>query len=526
MSLHQHAHDISPALPSHDDRQSQLKQIFVDRTKSAYTVVRHDEPGLINIVASYDDKKPSTDPLARQNTLAKTIEVLAAQLGYLPRSVRDNFHIVLADNGMTAEQLTSARGVIESVNATLRQSGTGQVKFRVAHAPKDPAKPSTATAAYARNQAFSVVRALRELDHHFGAPVLVTDDDSITTGVADMLADLTGRNKRIGAVAPLNRRTENVVAHATTILPSLWAGETLYPTAQPYRAFPGIIGAAGVIDFCLLTAFGGTRVPKTCSLMLDGNAVQSMQSDAGEIFLVCPEGSFEDMLLSGGLERQGYKVVECQQAEVFDQVRVDPHARCLQQFRWDFDHATAFHDLLLLGNTSNEELVFNGISVLQPGRDGWQLTNISALEQAKMRPLQADAVRAAIVHPTEVRELLSRIDIELSTDLDRFMTNHPYAFSGRMGSFRTVEALQRTVKLCRELVDKITPRIPLAGYEKVEIPVIAVDALPPADQLRFSLECRTARLLGNLAAIALMTSNDIEAGTLRVALLGPRQPTL
>ena len=58
------------------------------------------------------------------------------------------------------------------------------------------------------------------------------------------------------------------------------------------------------------------------------------------------------------------------------------------------------------------------------------------------------------------------------------------------------------------------------------MPVIAVDALPPADQLRFSLECRTARLLGNLAAIALMTSNDIEAGTLRVALLGPRQPTL
>jgi hypothetical protein len=259
--------------------------------------------------------------------------------------------------------------------------------------------------------------------------------------------------------------------------------------------------------------------------MLDGDAVQSMQNHAGELFLVCPEGSFEDMLLSGGLERQGYKVVECPEAEVFDQVRVDPRARGLQQFRWAFDHATAFHDFVRIGEATSEGLVFHGVSVLEPGTQQWQIARIGSQEATIIRALNTDSISAAIVNPAEVRELLSRIEISLAHDPDHFIASHPYAFKGRAGSFRSEDALQKTVRLCQELLEQVMPVMDFVKKDPVDVPVIAMTDLNQADQLRFELDCRIARILGNLAAIASMTSNDIEAGTLRVALLGPRQPT-
>ena len=232
------------------------------------------------------------------------------------------------------------------------------------------------------------------------------------------------------------------------------------------------------------------------------------------------------MLLSGGLERRGYKIVECARAEVFDQVRVDSRARGLQQFRWAFDHATAFHDFVCLGQTTKESLIFDGVSVLQPQDNRWLLARIPGNEPTMSRALNTQRVHGAIVNPTEVRELLSRIEIALVNDPDHFIESHPYAFKGRPGSFRNIEVLQKTVTMCKELLDGVTPVMQRLEHEVVDVPVLTVDNLTPADQLRFNIDTRVARMLGNLAAIACMSSNDIEGGTLRVALLGPRQPTL
>lgn len=266
-------------------------------------------------------------------------------------------------------------------------------------------------------------------------------------------------------------------------------------------------------------------MPKTCALMLDGNAVLSMQNDDGELFVVCPEGSFEDMALSAGLERKGYKVAECAEAEVFDQVRVDPRARGLQQFRWAFDHGKAFHDFICIGETTGERLVFDGLSVLEPGTERWLLSRIPGTDPRVSRSLNTESVVASIVNPYEVKELLSRIEISLAVDPDNFVAKHPYGFEGRDGSFRDIDVLKKTVRLCRTLIDHALPSIDVRTRETLDVPVLLVSDLAPADQLRFDTDSRIARLLGNLAAIGSMTANDIERGVLRVALLGPRQPT-
>jgi hypothetical protein len=526
MSLHQSPQKRDDSSTPDDLRQSKLRQVFADRPSHAIHVGRQEQPGLISVIASYDDKKPPTDPLARQNTLAKTIEVIAAQMEYLPLNVRKNFHVILADNGMTREQVAAAQSVIDRANAKLHQSGMDRIQFHIAHAHKDPSNDLTATAAYARNKAFSLVRNMRRDEPRFSAPTLVNDDDAVTLGIPAMHMVLRNGGGTIGAVAPLNRSTTDVASTAQTALERLSKGHYRASPDCPVRVFPGITESAGAINFCLLTAFGGTRVPKTCSLMIDGHAVQSMQNEEGELFLVCPEGSFEDMLLSGGLERRGYKIVECARAEVFDQVRVDSRARGLQQFRWAFDHATAFHDFVCLGQTTKESLIFDGVSVLQPQDNRWLLARIPGNEPTMSRALNTQRVHGAIVNPTEVRELLSRIEIALVNDPDHFIESHPYAFKGRPGSFRNIEVLQKTVTMCKELLDGVTPVMQRLEHEVVDVPVLTVDNLTPADQLRFNIDTRVARMLGNLAAIACMSSNDIEGGTLRVALLGPRQPTL
>ena len=525
MSLHQPSRRPEHPQSSDEHRQDRFAQVFRKQTTPSLRVIRQAEPGLISVVASYDDKKSPTDPMARQNTLAKTIEVMAAQLRYLPQEVRKNFHLVLADNGMSSGQLSAAQNVIDSVNAQLRLAGTGQIHFHIARAHKDPSNPLTATAAYARNKAFSLIRNMRRDDPRFSAPMFVTDDDAVLRGLANLHAALTRSNGEYGAVAPLNRTTTDVIETANTLLPNLWGGKDPTSSSPATRLFPGITDTGGAINFCLLTAFGGTRVPKTCALMLDGNAVHSMQNDDGELFIVCPEGSFEDMALSAGLERKGYKVAECAEAEVFDQVRVDPRARGLQQFRWAFDHGKAFHDFICIGETTGEKLVFDGLSVLEPGAGRWLLSRIPGTDPRVSRPLNTESVVASIVNPYEVKELLSRIEISLAVDPDNFVAKHPYAFEGRDGSFRDIDVLKKTVRLCRTLINQTLPSINVDGRETLDVPVMLVSELPPADQLRFDTDSRTARLLGNLAAIASMTANDIEQGVLRIALLGPRQPT-
>lgn len=525
MSVHPSPHTNATAQSPTQRRHEQLHEAFFVSVDKVVEVGRQEQPGLINIIASYDDKNPPSEHLARQNTLAKTVEVLAAQMRYLPARVRENFHLVIADNGMSVSQTAAIRATVDSINNTLRQGGEPEIALHIAHAPKNPSNPLTATAAYARNKALSLVKEKRRDDPRFGASVWIGDDDSITLGMAPLYKVLTSGSGRIGAVAPQNRSTADVIVKANAVLGELQAGQHTPPQHATFRGFPGITDPEGTINFCLLTAFGGTRVPKTCSLMLDGNAVQSMQRGTGEVFLVCPEGSFEDMLLSGRLERGGYELVECGQAEVFDQVRIDPKSRGLQQFRWAFDHATAYHDFISLGRATKQSLVYEGVTVLTKAHDQWLLSRIPSKEPSITRPLHTNGVHAAIVNPSEVLELLGRIEISLAHDPEAFIEQHPYAFKGRLGSFEDVEVLKQTVSLCTSLLHNIAPIMPNVQRELVHVPVTRVGELNGPDQLRFEVDVRVARILGNLAAIASMSSNDIEAGRLGVALLGPRQPT-
>jgi hypothetical protein len=153
------------------------------------------------------------------------------------------------------------------------------------------------------------------------------------------------------------------------------------------------------------------------------------------------------------------------------------------------------------------------------------LSRIPSKEPSIIRPLKTDRIHAAIVNPSEVLELLSRVEISLAHDPDAFIAQHAYAFNGRLGSFKDSEVLKKTVSACTSLLQSIAPIMPRAHRESVQVPVTRVGELNGPDQLRFEVDVRVARILGNLAAIAMMPSNDIDAGQLRVALLGPRQPT-
>lgn len=506
-------------------RHEQLREAFFIPIERTIEVGRQEQPGLINLIASYDDKCPASEPLARQNTLANHVQILAAQLRHLPSRVRENFHIVIANNGMSSSQLVSIRGVVDSINNKLRQAEEPEIKLHIVHAPKDPSDPKTQTAAYSRNHGGSFIRQKRLDDPRFASPILIGDDDSFPLGVAGLLNVLAKGCGKIGAVAPLNRNTDNVILKGDAALAELDAGHHSPSQNPSFRNFPGIMDNHGKINFCLLTAFGGSRVPKTCSLLLDGYAVQTMQDSKGDLFLVCPEGSFEDMMLSARLEQQGYDLVECQDAQVYDQVRVNPRARAFQQFRWASDHASAYHDFILVGRREKQPLVFEGISVLIPAYDRWMLRNISADEPGVTQPLNTRRICASIVNPAEVLELLSRIELSVAQDPDAFMAKYPYAFEGREGSFRDIDVLKKTVALSTKLIQTIAPCMPRVPSDDVHVPVLSREQLDGPDQLRFEDDVRVARLLGNLAAMATMTSNDIEGGKLRVALLGPRQAT-
>jgi len=282
----------------------------------------------------------------------------------------------------------------------------------------------------------------------------------------------------------------------------------------------------------VLFAFGGSRIPKTCALMLHPRALDDLRSEDGDIFHVWKKGSFEDMCCSIGLACSDWDVFCCGSANAHDQVRNHPEARLRQQFAWGYDHATAFHDFSEVSELLAEPVVHHGVSVLMLLAKE-EPTETEGRGLQRMVRLQGfSGLQATIARPEEVFELLGHIRDQLSTArrATRFCNKHDYAFEGGL---ETAENLRHVVRITRKVLKAVLAQLDPEQFHRIEVSFNnhkrvyskAGERSGHADALCFARDTRVARLLGNLASVFRNPMNDFRKGQAKCIVFGPRQAT-
>lgn len=528
----------APTERSAAERQRSRQQALLETLARARSHIQEGAPrprsfheGLIVVIATYNDGRPMLDPGARINTIHHLLLALEHQRADLPASAQGNFKVVIADNGMTPNQRSRLVDYFGALSTQARTHRRSPPKCLMVAAPRIWGDDFTRTAGYARNLALREIRRRRDDgDATFDAPVLIHDDDAVTDGIGDMYRLLSRHRNVLGAVAPGVRGVRDIASHASRI-----RGRRTEPrrgTSVQSSSFPPVFDQGGFINFSILFAFGGSRVPKTCALLLHPRAIEDLASEEGEVFHVWKKGSFEDMSCSIGLACSDWDIFSCRSAHAYDQVRSHPEARLRQQFAWAYDHATAFHDFSEVSKELPEPVVHHGISVLAPlpkevrtREEGWGL-------QRMLRLRGFPGLQATIVRPDEVRETLSYIREQLNTSrrTRRFLKKHSYVLEG---GFETARNLSATVRLTLKVVGKIIAQFDPARLIRIEVPFVdyrrayrpSGERSGHADALRFERDTRVARLLGNLASMYRNPFNDFRKGKIRSMACGPRQAT-
>ncbi len=528
----------APTEQSAAERQRHRQQALLETLLRA-RVQAHDGPpqprtfeeGLIVVIATYNDGRPLLDPGARINTIHHLLLALEHQRGALPESAQGNFKVVIADNEMAEQQRSRLEDYFSALKTQAKANRRPPPQCLIISAPRIRGDDFTRTAGYARNLALREIRRLRDAgDSSFDAPVLIHDDDAVTDGIGDMYRLLSRHRNVLGAVAPNVQGVRDLASYALRIRsrrPRLRRG-----TSAQISSFPPVFDTDGLINFSVLFAFGGSRVPKTCALLLHPRALDDLASGNGEVFHVWKKGSFEDMCCSIGLACSDWDIFSCRSARAYDQVRHHPEARLRQQFGWGYDHATAFYDFSEVSRQLPEPTVHHGISVLTPlskeertREEGWGL-------QRTLRLRGFPGLQATIARPHEVLETLSYIREQLTTPrrAARFRKKHNYAFEG---GFESLKNLSATVRLNLKVVEQVIAQLDPTRLRRIEVPFVdhrwaysqAGDRAGHADALRFGRDTRVARLLGNLASMFRNPTNDFRKGKVRCVVLGPRQAT-
>ncbi|HTH46954.1 MAG TPA: glycosyltransferase family A protein [Candidatus Limnocylindria bacterium] len=531
-------HD-APTERSASDRQKQRQQALYETLQRARLrhigdgppPIRSFREGLIVIIATYNDNRPLLDPSARINTIHHLLLALEHQRPSLPEAASQNFKVVIADNGLSPDQRSRLQGYFSALEAKARASDRVPPSFFIVSAPKIRGDDFTRTAGYARNMALREIRRrCKAGDRSFDVPVLIHDDDAVTDGIGDMYRLLSRHRNVLGAVAPVVLGVRDMALPATHIRSRRY-GVRLGTSAQS-SSYPPVFDRDGLINFSVLFAFGGSRIPKTCALMLHPRALDDLRSEEGDIFHVWKKGSFEDMCCSIGLACSDWDVFSCGSARAYDQVRNHPEARLRQQFAWGYDHATAFHDFSEVSELLAHPVVHRGVSVLVPlpkeertQTEGWGL-------QRMVRLRGFPGLQATIARPEEVLELLAYIQDQLSTPLKatRFRNKHSYAFEGGL---ETLENLRRVVRTVRKVLKAVLAQLVPDRFHPIEVPFNdhqrvyskSGEGAGHAEALRFARDTRVARLLGNLASLFRNPMNDFRQGQAKCIVFGPRQAT-
>lgn len=493
--------------------------------------VRTFQEGLIVVIATYNDGRPLLDPAARINTIHHLLLALEHQRPGLPESARSNFKVVIADNGLNAQQRSRLEDYFTALRAKAKANHRTPPKLLVVPAPKIRGDEFTRTAGYARNLALREIRRRRDAgDASFDAPVLIHDDDAVTDGIGDMYRLLSRHRNVLGAVAPSVIGVRDMALHATEIRARRY--EPRLGTSAQSSSFPPVFDRDGLINFSVLFAFGSARIPKTCALLLHPRAIDDLASERGEVFHVWKKGSFEDMCCSIGLACSDWDIFTCGSARAYDQVRNNPEARLRQQFAWAYDHATAFHDFSEVSKLLPEPVVHPGASALVPlpresrtRAEGWGLQRFG-------RIVGHPGLQATVARPDEVLETLDLILEQVSTPRRAalFQEKHAYAFEGGL---ETVENLIAAARASQQAVKAVSAQLNPERLRRIEVPFAdhrreyagGGERAGHAEALRFGPDTRVARLLGNLASMFRNSANDFANGDVRCLAFGPRQAT-
>ncbi|MCW5557630.1 MAG: hypothetical protein KIT22_07350 [Verrucomicrobiae bacterium] len=488
------------------------------------------EEGLIVVIATYDDGKPLLDPSARINTIHHLLLALEHQRSALPDKARDNFKIIISDNGLNDDQRSRLKDYLANLSTQARAKARTKPEWMIVDAPKERGNSYTRTAGFARNRALREIWRRKRTDRSFRAPVLIHDDDAVTDGIGEMYKLLSRHRNVIGAVAPCVDKVRDVGRHAIHVRTQTY--ERRRGTPAQCSSFPSLFDSDGLINFNVLFAFGSSRIPKTCSLLLHPEAIDDLTSNNGDVFHVWKRGSFEDMCLSIGLACSNWDVFECKSSRAYDQVRGHPGAALRQQFSWAYDHATAFYDFSVISKLLPTSVVYPGVSVLVPlakeersALGGWGLQRLRRLRGFS-------GLQATIARPEEVRETLRYIREQMSTKRQAlaFRRKHRYAFEGGFG---TVKDLLATVRVTLGVVDQVLKQLDPDKFERIEVPFIDRKLVYStwgergdySEALRYERDLRVARLLGNLGSMYRNSTNDFARGVVRCVALGPRQAT-
>lgn len=535
--LAERARENAPTDKSAADRQKHRQKALLETLMRAHVPfdddgpppVRTFEEGLIVVIATYNDGKPLLDPNARINTIHHLLLALEHQRAAMPVSARSNFKIVVADNGMSPHQRSRISDYFILLASQAEAHGRTAPECLLVDAPKIRGNEFTRTAGYARNRALQEIRRRREAgDRSFDAPVLIHDDDAVTRGVGDMYKLLSRNRNVVGAVAPRVQGVREMARYATEIRAQT-EGRRRGGSAQS-STFPSVFDKDGLLNFSVLFAFGGARIPKTCSLLLHPRAIDDLTSVAGDVFHVWRRGSFEDMCCSIGLACSNWDIYECQSARAYDQVRSYPEARLRQQFGWAYDHATAFYDFSEVSKLLPAPVVHRGVSVLVPlpkeqrtPQEGWGLHRLPGLPGFP-------GLQATIVRPEEVRENLQFMKEHLSSRrmADAFMAKHDYAFDG---CFPGPGELLASINVTLSVVELVLEHIKSSAPRHIEVPFVdhgkeygsSGDRAKHAEALRYDRDTRVARMLGNLGSMFRNQANDLPNGRVRYVVMGPRQ---
>jgi hypothetical protein len=531
--------DKVPSEKSAAERQKLRQKALLETLMRARTPFLDDGPppvrtfqeGLIVVIATYNDGKPLFDPFARINTIHHLLLALEHQRSAMSERARNNFKIVVADNGLSEPQRSRLSGYFISLAAQAEANGRTAPECILVDAPKIRGDDFTRTAGYARNMALKEIQRRKKAgDPSFDAPILIHDDDAVTHRIGDMYKLLSRNRNVVGAVAPCVQGVREMARYATEIRAHEYKPRR--GSSPQSSSFPSVFDKDGFLNFNVLFAFGGSRIPKTCSLLLHPRAIDDLTSDLGEVFHVWRKGSFEDMCCSIGLACSNWDIYECDIARAYDQVRSNQEARLRQQFGWAYDHATAFFDFSEVSKLLPSPVVHPGVSVLVPltkeertPTEGWVLQSFSQLTGFP-------GLQASIVRPEEVRETLLFVREQLAAGrmAEAFEEKHAYAIEG---CFETRDNVLATVEVSLAVVGQVLAQTDKCRARTVEVPFVdhakiyasSGDRGKHADALRYDRDTRVARLLGNLGSMFRSPANDFANGRVGYVVFGPRQAT-
>lgn len=393
-------------------------------------IVREYHPGATVLIPIHTDE--------RLPSIEHTLRSLSTQ----GEKTRD-LSIVIADNGISNE----GRQHIEEF---AKQNGLNHLAFADAR----PTSLEHKNAAHARNKALELIRwlVIQHPEYRQDGILMLDSDTALLPGAVEELEKTYRKREGTVAVTAKNITVPNIDTDAQ----STYLKEA--NSSSQERALPKLYEQGKHVDISSIVAFGSDVATKTCGLFVDKKTINRLSKP----FVIMPNGSSEDMLLTVALNNMG-DIWHNPRAVVLDQARETPEQTKKQRKNWGRDHAILFTDLVSMG------LAPKGLHILEPRGDIW----------AEWKVPNSDSIAGLIINPDQLKNLSLRLKEDIA--------NESYPRSDELEEgIKTLERITRHIDLTRnQTPTKIRTDLP----QPIE---------PNPAQTRFSPEALIGLLAGNI----------------------------